>query len=168
MNLLVIVNGPAGSGKDTFVQLCREWLSTLYACTSANVHSSKTAKQALRLLGWQGEKTPETRKLLVDLTDFGHAHSISEYLIDQENHSRVVFFHERDPIQIAKLKEAYRHSISLFVQWPEKAALEPDIWCMADYEYDYHTITDGDLEEFNKKARMFVMDVIKPLVYGKE
>ena len=55
---IIVINGYAGVGKSTFVDLCRK--RTLCAETSVIDPVKKLAKE----IGWTGEKTPEDRKFL--------------------------------------------------------------------------------------------------------
>jgi len=61
--IVVIINGVGESGKDTFVNLCAEH------ATVFNLSTVDKVKDVATLFGWQGDKTPEDRKLLSDLKD---------------------------------------------------------------------------------------------------
>ena len=62
---VVIVNGFPRSGKDTFVNFCKEKLGAFGVSVSTVDFVKYLAAQS----GWDGSKTPENRKFLSDLKD---------------------------------------------------------------------------------------------------
>lgn len=62
---VVVINGAPGAGKDKFIELCAS-----IAHPSNLIHNFSTVdkvKEIARIVGWNGEKTPEARKFLSDL-----------------------------------------------------------------------------------------------------
>lgn len=64
---VVIVNGAAASGKDTFVSFCESALGSGVSVTKTSMVDA--AKDAARYLGWDEQKTLKNRKFLSNLKD---------------------------------------------------------------------------------------------------
>lgn len=66
MTKVVVINGAAESGKDKFIRYIKQ--NERYDYTTINISTIDPSKEALRILGWNGEfKTEETRQAMVDL-----------------------------------------------------------------------------------------------------
>ena len=61
---VVIINGIGGSGKDTFVVMCKDVLG---ANRVLNISTVDFVKEVAKFCGWDGSKQPEDRKFLSDL-----------------------------------------------------------------------------------------------------
>ena len=61
---VVIINGKGGSGKDTFVAMCRDVLG---ANRILNISTVDYVKEVAQFCGWDGTKTLENRRFLSDL-----------------------------------------------------------------------------------------------------
>lgn len=106
--IVVIVNGPPTSGKDTFCELFNN-VAFGFNMSSEIVSSVGAVKQAAEIMGWSGTKTPEERKALSDMK------LISERLWDGPNKYMlmkaktsicdVVFVHIRELRNIDKFIE---------------------------------------------------------------
>jgi len=88
MKYVVLVNGPAGAGKDTFESMCSLIVDLKYHGKNVSVTKMSAVdrvKQAASYLGWDRVKTDESRKMLSDLKDFADQHILStaEYLISR-------------------------------------------------------------------------------------
>jgi len=68
---IYIVNGAPGSGKTTFEELIRQFLGTDKCFNLSTIDFVKTLAS---LVGWDGRKTPRSRKLLSNLK-----HDINEW-----------------------------------------------------------------------------------------
>ena len=62
--ILVLINGHAGVGKDTFVGFCKDYAEKEKSCRVYNIHRSDAPKMALKSLGWSGEKDEDARNYL--------------------------------------------------------------------------------------------------------
>lgn len=163
MKRLYLINGKAGSGKDIFVNMVE---AILYGhvhndITLANLHASDRAKRALIYVGWDGVRTEEARKTLVELVKYGQTRNVSEKIITENavcNDSDVVFFHERDPKQFARLITLYPFTKTILLRRPGAPDLEEDIWGIENYEYDFIIINDGTLGDLEKRAARFVSE----------
>lgn len=65
---LIELNGPAKTGKDTFVGYFQE-IGVDNNCAVYNFHKSDKPKEALKYLGWDGEKNQEARTVLAGMTE---------------------------------------------------------------------------------------------------
>jgi len=116
--LVVVINGAAGTGKDTFVEFVRAHLAQR-GLVSSNHSSVGLVKEAALILGWDGEKDEQGRQFLSDLKDLstntydGPMKYMTE-LITQLKHD-VMFFHIREPLEIAKFLETHPGAISILV-----------------------------------------------------
>lgn len=174
---LYIINGKAGSGKDAFcravTELCgdRARINGSYEPIGdviKAVHSSDPAKQALKLLGWGGNKTPEVRKLLTMMVNFGQQRGVTENLINTGETSTfvdVVFLHERNPKEIARIKTLWEDgkilkdicdTFKTILVTRDSKELEEDIWGIGGYDYDYTIDNCGTLNDLTEKAEQFI------------
>lgn len=55
---VVVVNGRPQAGKDSFVDMCIEYLDN----HSTKLSTVQVVKAIYEFFGWDGEKTPEARK----------------------------------------------------------------------------------------------------------
>lgn len=106
--LVVIINGKGGVGKDTVCKVVEENVSGTY------IFSSITPIKAIaKKIGWNGEKTDKARKFLSDLKDLCTEYNdmplryMEKRLLytDYYHHSKIIFFHIREPEEIEKFKQ---------------------------------------------------------------
>ncbi len=169
---VILINGKAGVGKDTFVNYCKEFVNeNNLDVIVENLHRSDLPKKALRLIGWDGNKTIEARELLVKLTDFGENFGMTyDYLVNylstlEEGKSKLIFYHVRDPESIEKLKNHLRS----YNVWPMTLLItrytediEPDVWGIEDYNYDFKFELNS-LEYSKVSAEAFVESIMKTM-----
>lgn len=170
--ILVLINGHAGVGKDTFVEFCKNYAEKEKSCKVYNIHRSDAPKMALQTLGWNGKKDEDTRKLLKEMVDFMEKKDLlNRYLDTQLESSRamnpcgsIVFYHVRDPEVIYSLMEKYIdnpmiRSISLLVKREIEKPAEPNDW-WGDLEKAEYTMTvqlpSQDLDTSRKIAETLV------------
>lgn len=65
---LIELNGPAETGKDTFVKYFKE-IGLANNCVVRNFHKSDKPKELLKCLGWDGEKNQDARTVLAGMTE---------------------------------------------------------------------------------------------------
>jgi len=161
--VVVIINGYPQSGKDTFVELCDKY------CDVDNVLTSTPAKNALTLLGWDGEKTPEIRDLLSDLmyASYEYFDGPIKYVLEKIHDSKadIVFIHCREPHNIIKLKQNIpMRALTLFINRSEARNVlytNDSDRGVEDYDYDMYISNNQTLEELEEKAGAFVSIVLK-------
>ena len=130
---IIIVNGPARSGKDTFCSLCRD-RAYFYDMLIAQISSVDIIKEVARRLGWNGEKDDKSRKFLSDLKDLSTQYSDAplEYLTKEFNrvkdHDNVMLFmHIREPEEIQRAKERF-DALTLLIKRPSQSrAITPTV-----------------------------------------
>jgi len=110
-----IVNGAPGSGKTTFENYVKKMMGDFYC---KNISTIDFVKDIAKKSGWDGEKTPESRKFLSDLkqllADFNDIPNkqicriVKEYTWDYSSwsidwNSWAIFVDCREPAEIARL-----------------------------------------------------------------
>lgn len=168
MKKLIIMNGCGGSGKDTFVKLCRE---------NSSLKINKFSiidfvKEQATLLGWSGGKTDADRKFLSDLNDaladwndspFQTALTeIKEDFSEEWGETYdVVFLDIRDPDVIDRVKDAaQQEGIQVSTVLVERN-LNHTYGNHADdnvhnYLYDYVINNTGTLKDLEDAALTFM------------
>lgn len=170
---VVLINGKAGVGKDTFVNYCKEFVDeNNLDVIVENLHRSDLPKKALKLIGWDGNKTLEARELLVKLTNFGETFGMTyNYLANslstlEEGQNKLIFYHVRDPKSIEKLKNNHLRSYNvlpitlLITKYTED--IEPDVWGIGNYDYDFEFELNS-LEKSKTIAEAFVKSIMKTM-----
>lgn len=164
---VVIINGSAGVGKDSFVE------STGKIVKITNYSSVEDVKMAGSLLGWEGGKEEEDRQFLSDLKDLSAKYyddpfkkicsRINGYL-KYDSAIDVLYLHIREPKEIARVKRAYetRHPIITLlitnpnVKYVTSNHADRNVY---NYTYDYTIINDGSFDDLDKKAYEFVKSI---------
>lgn len=167
MAKIITINGYPNSGKDTFVEFCREIYSPTF-----NLLTSTLAVEALETLGWNRQtKTPEIRAALSNLM------LISESLFDgpfkyiraeickiQLIHSNpVIFIHSREPRNIKRYVEGFdAQTLLIKSHRPEDMSNTSDRE-VYNYEYDFVIENMHGLREFREKAIDFIESLTKEI-----
>lgn len=153
--LVIIINGAGGVGKDTLCDYVHQRFLT------KSVSSIDPVKKVAREIGWNGEKTPEARRLLSNLKKIMIAYNDAptKYLVEKYRqfiHSgdNILFCHIREPEEIDKFKSKIRTSIAtLLVErdtgvkaWGNES--DDDV---ANYNYDFKFDNNAPLEESQVK-----------------
>lgn len=162
---IFILNGMAGSGKDTFVEMVAKLVPT------EHISIADRAKALAQCVGWDGSKTPKDRKFLYDL----------KHLVDEYNDSNYTYVTEqvknfkKDPFtqflfidmrEIDQIKRACKefNAISVLVKrdGAEKVTSNPADAQTLDkkYKYDFVIENCSTLEHLNKLARQFVKGLV--------
>ena len=146
---VIVINGAAGSGKDSFVNFCKE-VAPNYVESMSTVDF---IKEIARKVGWNGEKTPETRKYLSDLKDIFSNWLDASYkevekklrgmecdivYYGQLSTDFYLFVHCREPKEINKLVNNLGAK-TVFIVRPgiEKVTTNHADLDVEDYDYDY-------------------------------
>ena len=163
---ILVINGFPGSGKDTFVSLCCKYANC------ANLSTVDPIKEAAKLLGWKGEKTPETRKFLSNLKDisdiyfdtsFNYIKNIIEELGSLTKKIDFIFIHCREPEQILRFKKEFG-AITLYVDAEDRLKQEgKDITLsnhadrdVKNFNYDLIIYNNKSLTELDSSAKIFI------------
>lgn len=162
MKQIFIINGSGGVGKDTFVSLVSNNISTM------NFSSVDKVKEIARDIGWTGGKTEKDRKFLSDLkllcTEYNDMpfnsmrNKVVEFL---DGNSHLLFLHIREPEEIEKAKNAFDAKTILV----KRNNIEQITSNMADanvYNYDYDIVINNNdgIEELKYKAFCLAKDFL--------
>lgn len=155
---IVIINGYPTSGKDTFVECCKEFAGI------KNILTSTPAKYALQWLGWDGVKTDTARDILSTLIEISYEmwDGPIKYVLEEidRGNQEIVFIHCREPENIDKLKKAIHQKVyTVFVDRQESRKPEYNNSSDSDvenYEYDLFIDNNGTLNDLKRSAEMFV------------
>ena len=166
---IIVINGRPRSGKDTFVNFCRDHM---HWCL--NVSTVDFVKVIAAKCGWDGTKTAENRKFLSDLKDlltkWGDVpfkkvcREIELFKAEMEAHNfdpdteGVVFIHCREPKEIERLCEELGAQSLLIL----RAAVENTVQSnhadaeVYNYNYDYTISNDNTLQDLEDAAVNFL------------
>ena len=168
MPKVIVVNGPAQVGKDTFVNFCLEELEPYGSAMSTVDFIKELAVDC----GWNGEKDPMSRKYLSDLkqifTDWLDTpmnkvkkeinnlrlKSIQYNLPDERF---CLFVHCREPKEIARMA----FELGAITVLVDSAAAKLVTSNQSDlgiynYDYDYVIHNDGSLDDLKNQAKYFI------------
>ena len=174
---VVIINGIAGSGKDTFVTMCKDILG---AERVLNISTVDYVKEVAEFCGWDGSKTPENRKFLSDLkrvlTEWNETplKKVRQevrcwqniWLGSGDYDKAVVFIHCREPKEIDKLVKEFQtyDTVTLMVRRSAAESVEQinsSDNSVFDYAYDYTIYNDSNLSWLYNEARVFLQNYLK-------
>jgi len=161
---IYIVNGAPGSGKTTFEELIRQFLGTDKCFNLSTIDFVKTLAS---LVGWDGRKTPRSRKLLSNLK-----HDINEWnpdfflnrtkeLIDAicANYDpEVIMIDCREPTEIKKFcdKLGAKSIIIRRSEAEHKVASNISDKDVLEYDYDISIDNNGALVMLGHCAQTFL------------
>lgn len=171
---VVVINGIAGAGKDTFVAMCQDILGSIRVL---NVSTIDYVKEVAEFCGWDGTKTPENRKFLSDLkrvlTEWNEVplKKICQEVKTWQNiwlgsgdyDKAVVFIHCREPKEIEKLLKEFQQyePITLMVRRTSAESMgqiNNSDNSVFDYSYDYTIYNDSNLSWLANEAKTFLRD----------
>ena len=155
---IVIINGSAGVGKDTFVSLVSKYVPTM------NYSSIDRIKEIAKECGWNGKKTEKDRKFLSDLkilcSKYNDLPMLSmrktvQKFYDSKN--ELLFLHIREPIEISNAVILFNAKTLLIKRNSVKHIItnEADAGVF-NYNYNYVIENNGTKEELDNKAKEFV------------
>lgn len=191
--MIIIINGQAGAGKDTFVKMCMNYvLDKGLPCLIDDWSMVDVAKslihEGLPWISCYDEdnfqiKSPEYRTLLYEIKqaldkydDISFKQILDNYKTLEENFyficQRIYFIHARESKDIKRLIE-YFTSIGEQVKTlyltnphiPHIVSNEADRQAVEDneIEYDYIIVNDGSKEELEEKVEEFITMINKEI-----
>ena len=166
---VIIVNGCATAGKDTFIDCCKEILGEKRAY---EISSIDFVKKVARYCGWDGKKTPKNRKFLSDLKDLlteWNDVPVKELILEKGILDDIIasegivedcalFICVREPKEIKKLVEIF-NATTIFVTRREAENQDTSNHADADvfdYVYDYWIDNNESIEELKETAAFFL------------
>jgi dephospho-CoA kinase len=168
---VIVVNGYPRSGKDTFVNFCKEKLGAFGVSVSTVDFVKYLAAQS----GWDGTKTPKNRKFLSDLKDLltewndvpwkkveevFESIKVECFQYGLRDSDFFLFVHSREPKEIERFQKEYG-ALTILIDREEvegKQSNHSDAEVM-NFNYDYIINNDGTLEELKMKAMTFIESV---------
>lgn len=180
---VVCVNGKPGCGKTTFEELCIQELDEPWGTKTSTIDFIK--KIAMEM-GWDGNKTLESRAFLSDLKDlasrapwgdvplmqikkFCNEKDFSLVQYNMAKHYTVyVFVDVREPENIKKLQDELG-AISVLIRREAVENIETSNHAdeeVFQYDYDITIDNNGTLEDLKKTVKNFIIDLRK--FKGKE
>ena len=160
---IVIINGSAGVGKDTFVNLVSKYVPTM------NYSSIDRIKEIAKECGWNGKKTEKDRKFLSDLKILCSKYNDLPMLSMRKNVQKfydskkeLLFLHIREPIEISNAVILFNAKTLLIKRNSVKHIItnEADAGVF-NYNYNYVIENNGTKEELDNKAKEFVETLSK-------
>ena len=160
---IVIINGSAGVGKDTFVNLVSKYVPTM------NYSSIDRIKEIAKECGWNGKKTEKDRKFLSDLKILCSKYNDLPMLSMKKNvqkfynsKNELLFLHIREPIEISNAVILFNAKTLLIKRNSVKHIItnEADAGVF-NYNYNYVIENNGTKEELDNKAKEFVETLSK-------
>ena len=165
MKRIFVINGEAGCGKDTFVELCDSHSTLLIE----NISMVDKVKAIAKECGWSGEKTPEARKFLSDLKDlcdnfnnmsYQDVKSSTETFLN-DPFDDILFIHAREPEDIKRLCDEFDAKSILIKRkgYKTKASNHADE-NVYNFDYDYVIENPGtNLSDYAEVAIRFLKNL---------
>jgi dephospho-CoA kinase len=157
---IVVINGLGGVGKDTFIDLCKEYVRVL------NISSVDNVKMAAKILGWTGSKSDSDRRFLSDIKKLAieYDDSIYKYIkgeiekFKKDKYIDIMFIHSREPAEIERLKHDFGCLTLLIVNKniPSIDTNESDK-NVGKYNYDLVIDNSNSLSDLNGKVKSFII-----------
>ena len=166
---IFIINGAAGSGKDTFVDLVILAAQPYDEVSNVvNFSSVDIIKELAKMIGWDGSKNEKDRKFLSDLKslckDYNDLpfktiiHTVSEFYKSPDK--QFLFIHIREPEEIKRAKIAF-DAKTILVKRPNVSPVESNTSDKDVYNFEYDIIinNNGSIEDLSNLVPAFISDV---------
>ena len=158
MKKVVIINGSAGVGKDTFSSICSKY------CKAINFSSVDKVKELATICGWDGIKDEKGRRFLSDMKT-----ALSRYndlpfksmkeAVDEFHMSdaELIFLHIREPDEIARAAKEF-DAVTLLIENSRIDHITSNIGDanVYDFKYDCTIKNNGTLQELESLAVWFI------------
>lgn len=168
---VIVVNGPARSGKDTFIRYAIEYAGAHHIITES-ISIVDKVKEIARHCGWNGGKTDEDRKFLSDLKDLLSDYNDLPYKsvslsiegfktyaehLGLNTQDILYFVIAREPEDISRFVCDF-NATSIFIDrgWPNPLHGNHADDNVFDYAYDYTIMNDGTLDDLKASAQAFI------------
>lgn len=165
---IIVVNGYPESGKDTFVNFCRNIVGEAYC---KNISTVDFVKYIAAKCGWDGTKTAKNRKFLSDMKDLltewndvpfqkvkkeidFFRKDLESYGVDKHG---IVFIHCREPKEIERFeKELGAKSVFIDREKSKKKQSNHADSKVENHSYTYKIDNNEDLEHLKEGAKTFI------------
>lgn len=163
MKNVYVINGPATSGKDTFMDIVGEYINI------EKYSAIDGIKEILTKMGWNGEKTDEMRNALSDLKDFSAKHfdfpfngikrSYEAFL---KSDAKILFICCGDPEDIERVcKQFQAQSVYIRNDRVSVTATNHADQHTENYEYDIEICNNGSLLDLRREAKKFIINMFQ-------
>lgn len=159
MAKIVIVNGYPGSGKTTWERMCTDILKS-----GQLVSTVDWVKEIYKYIGWNGEKTPESRKFLSDFKQFliQHGDLVFKNMVEKIAYieekiptTKVIFVDSREPAEIQRFVDEYQ-AVTVFIDRGQHDEISNDSdKNVENYHYDFTVHNDGSIYDLFVQAQHF-------------
>jgi hypothetical protein len=160
---IIVINGVAGSGKDTFVKMVQKHSSV----GVANISSIDPVKELMQKCGWNPTDKNDLaratmasiKKSLVDLNDgpFWYIQTKIEQISWECPDVGIVFVHVREPEEIEKLKWAYKEDcMTVLVKRDVRVPNNPADSAVSKFKHDLTIDNYGSDRDLELKAMCLV------------
>ena len=155
---IIVINGPAESGKDTFIELVNKYAKVI------NFSTIDKIKEIAKQRGWDGKKTEKDRKFLSDLkkltTEYNDmAFKNTELAIKDfyQSDNEILFIHIREPEEINRVVKQFK-ALTLFLKRDSIEIIKSNSSDanVGNYQYDY-VINNSTSEKLDEQALHFVL-----------
>jgi dephospho-CoA kinase len=165
---IIVVNGYPESGKDTFVNFCRDIVGEAYC---KNISTVDFVKYIAAKCGWDGTKTAKNRKFLSDmknlLTEWNDVpfqkvkkeidffrRDLESYGVDKYG---IVFIHCREPEEIERFeKELGAKSVFIDREESKREQSNHSDSRVENHSYTYKIDNNENLEHLREGAKTFI------------
>lgn len=164
----IVINGYPESGKDTFVNFCRDIVGEAYCI---NISTVDFVKYIAAKCGWDGTKTPKNRKFLSDIKDLLSdwndvpfqkvkkeielfKNELKSYGVEDKG---IVFVHSREPKEILRFeKELNAKSVFIDRKNSKKEQINHADLEVENHEYTFRIDNNEDLQHLKEGAETFI------------
>lgn len=174
MKRVYIINGHAGSGKDTFILVCRQFLSGIY-----DVLTYSAVDEVKRFLieeeGWDGvtkdaywrNRMYEVKMEMVKDGDRPTRYLLSS--IEGAPSSSLIFLHIREPEEITKLLQLFPDARTLHIHRENVGSFDnPADANTRNFEYTYYLDNSGSIEDLTQTVREFLKAELSEIAMDSE
>lgn len=178
---ILIVNGSAGTGKDTFIRYMASYCDASDACVLHSISTIDPVKECLRFLGWNGSKTDESRLILSELKKFwiSNNNGPTEYSLNNimsiinsgSTDDAIIVIQIREPSEISKIVGIvskfselgiYNVKIStLLIKRNIAVPTNNSDMNVDNYKYAYTIDNNSTLNALNNHATIIVEDLLE-------
>lgn len=179
---VVVINGAAGCGKDTFMSLCHKYCNDYESANVQLLSAIDPVKDLLRGLGWDGStKTDEVRDMLANMKQFwvDHQDGPTLYLITSilnfhqihMKEDNIVFCCIREPADIDKLMRILQ-PMDIFGVHGTTLKIDRDVTVTANnksdnidainsFPYDHCISNNGTVKQLEEQAHKYIDWLLK-------
>lgn len=175
---IIVINGFPMSGKDTFCDLCLNYM-TARGIMGGKISTIDAIKRLAVSVGWGGLKEPKDRKFLSDLKDLLTDYNNFPFTVVEEQirqtylhftremgvpEDKIIFFiHCREPKEIQKFVDTFGAK-TLIIRRKEVEELPQSNHAdeeVLNFDYTYTIENNNGIEELEKEAMKFIDELIK-------